>query len=250
MNSSLRRREFLRLTAAFGAWPLAGPMGSVFAAQDEHLEARPGTPTKSTTVGERPLGLGSGRDGLLYVPRGYDPARAAPLAVMLHGAGRDAQGMRSTFSLADELGVVIVAPDSRGGTWDAIQGEVGPDVDFIDAALRAVFTEVRVNPSRLAMGGFSDGASYALGLGLANGDLFSHVIAFSPGFITSARRRGKPPVFVSHGTQDRVLPINRTSRVITPRLKSEGYQVTYHEFEGPHRLLPDIAREAFEWLAG
>ena len=92
-------------------------------------------------------------------------------------------------------------------------------------------------------------AEYALGLGLANGDLFTHVIALSPGFITSPRRRGKPPVFVSHGTQDRVLPINRTSRVITPRLKDEGYQVTYHEFEGPHRLLPENVREAFEWLA-
>jgi len=85
---------------------------------------------------------------------------------------------------------VIVAPDSRGRTWDAIEGRMGPDVEFIDTALRSVFAHVRVNPARVAMAGFSDGASYALGLGLANGDLFSHVIAFSPGFVTSRLRRG------------------------------------------------------------
>ena len=37
--------------------------------------------------------------------------------------------------------------------------------------------------------GFSDGASYALSLGAANGDLFTHIAAFSPGFM-------RPPVSV------------------------------------------------------
>jgi phospholipase/carboxylesterase len=35
----------------------------------------------------------------------------------------------------------------------------------------------------VALGGFSDGASYALSLDLTNGDLFASLIAFSPGFI-------------------------------------------------------------------
>jgi phospholipase/carboxylesterase len=244
----MRRREFLGLTAGFGVVSLMSPLGADLQPQDSHLEARPAAPSKPATPGETALGLGSGRDGLLYVPRRYDPARPAPLAVMLHGAGRDAQRMRSTFPLADEFGLVIVAPDSRGKTWDAIEGRIGPDLEFIDAALRSVFAQVRVNPTRLAMAGFSDGASHALGLGLANGDLFSHVIAFSPGFVTSPVRRGKPSVFISHGTQDVVLPINNTSRVIAPRLRAAGYDVVYREFDGPHQLLPEIAREAFAWL--
>jgi phospholipase/carboxylesterase len=244
----MRRRDFLGLTAGFGAVSLTSPLGAAVQRQDSHLEARPAAPSKPATPGETALGLGSGRDGLLYVPRGYDPGRPTPLAVMLHGAGRDAQRMRSTFPLADDFGLVIVAPDSRGQTWDAIEGRIGPDVEFIDAALRSVFAKVRVNPTRLAMGGFSDGASHALGLGLANGDLFSHVIAFSPGFVTSPVRRGKPSVFISHGTQDVVLPIKNTSRVITPRLRAAGYDVLYREFDGPHQLLPEIAREACAWL--
>ena len=245
----MHRRDFLGLTAAFSAVSLTSPLRAAVPDQDSHLEARPAAPSKPATPGESALRLGSGRDGLLYVPRGYDPGRPAPLAVMLHGAGRDAQRMRSTFSLADEFGLVLVVPDSRGRTWDAIEGRIGPDVAFIDAALREAFAQVRVNPARLAMAGFSDGASYALGLGLANGDLFSHLIAFSPGFVTSpSPRRGKPSVFISHGTQDAVLPINNTSRVIAPRLKAAGYNLMYREFEGPHQLLPEIVREAFVWL--
>jgi hypothetical protein len=58
-----------------------------------------------------------------------------------------------------------------------------------------------VDPTRLAVGGFSDGTSYALSLGLTNGDLFSHVLAFSPGFAVPARRRGRPRLFLSHGAR-------------------------------------------------
>lgn len=251
MNASrrVRRRTFLGMTALAGAWPFARPAGSVPSAQDARLDARPaGAPSTPAVSGEHALGLGSARDGLLYVPRGYDSSRPAPLAVLLHGAGRDAGRMRPTFSLADELGLVIVAPDSRGSTWDAIGGRTGPDVNFIDATLRSVFSHVRVDPRRMAMGGFSDGASYALGLGLANGDLFSHLIAFSPGYIPIPLRRGMPRVFISHGTRDAVLPISSTSRIVTPRLRADGYDVVYREFDGPHQLLPEIAREAFEWL--
>jgi len=51
----------------------------------------------------------------------------------------------------------------------------------------------------VAIQGFSDGASYALSLGLTNGDLFTHVIAFSPGFAAPAEQRGRPRIYVSHG---------------------------------------------------
>ena len=252
MTSSHRmdRREFLGLTATFGAASLTSPLGVVVQTQDARLEARPVAPSRPPPPGESALGLGSGRDGLLYVPRGYDPGRPSPLAVMLHGAGRDAQRMRSTFPLADELGLVIVAPDSRGGTWDAIEGRIGPDVAFIDAALRSVFAHVRVNPAHLALAGFSDGASYALGLGLANGDLFSHVIAYSPGFINVRRAVGNPAIFISHGTSDNILPIETTSRRFVPKLKEGGYDVHYREFAGGHMVPPDVSREAFEWFRG
>lgn len=173
----------------------------------------------------------------------------AALVVMLHGASNRAQAMDYTFPLGDELGAIVVAPDSRSlRTWDALLGAFGPDVQFIDAALTFAFAHCAVDPKRLAVGGFSDGASYALSLGLGNGDFFSRIIAFSPGFIPPVAMRGRPRIFVSHGTKDQVLDVDDTSRRIVPGLKTRGYDVTYREFDGPHRVPPAIAREAFDWM--
>jgi len=108
---------------------------------------------------------------------------------------------------------------------------------------------VALDTRRLAITGFSDGASYGLSLGLTNGDLFTHLIAFSPGFMAPTTRRGKPPVFVSHGTRDRVLPIERCSRRIVPQLDRAGYRVRYREFDGPHTVPASIAREALHWFS-
>ena len=210
--------------------------------------ARPGPPTASIAAGEHRLDLDGGRDGVLYVPRGFRPGGPVPLVVMLHGAGGTGDAMRFTFAVADEFRVPVLAPDSSGRTWDVILGGFGPDVEFINAALTYAFAHLAVDPARIGIGGFSDGASYALSLGVANGDLFTHVLAFSPGFIARAGQRGKPQIFISHGTRDEVLPIDRTSRTIVPDLERRGYKVTYREFNGPHTVPPDLAREAFAWF--
>ena len=215
------------------------------------LLSRPAPRASGTTVktGLRPLGLGSDRDGLIYVPTGYRATGKAPLVLTLHGSGGDARsGISHFLDLADEFGIVLLSPESRGRTWDVLLGGYGPDVTFIDRALKQTFDRFSVDPGRLAMTGFSDGASYALSLGLTNGDLFSHLVAFSPGFMAPAVRRGKPPVFVSHGTRDEVLPIEDTSRRIVPMLRREGYEVRYREFDGPHAVPKPVAREALEWL--
>ena len=98
------------------------------------------------------------------------------------------------------------------------------------------------------VGGFSDGASYALSLGITNGDLFTHVLAFSPGFVAPAGQTGAPRIFVSHGTRDGVLPIDRCSRSIVPELKRGGYDVLYREFDGEHSISLEIALEAMGWF--
>ncbi|MDT0275230.1 alpha/beta hydrolase [Blastococcus goldschmidtiae] len=214
------------------------------------LTARPGAPPSAPGApagpGTRPLGLEPVRDALLHVPETLVPGRAAPLVLSLHGAGGEAEGGLALLRpLAEEHALVVVAPASRGSTWDAVAGDYGVDVELVDRALTAAFAAVAVDPRRVAVAGFSDGASYALGLGLANGALFGDVLAFSPGFVPpGAPRSGRPRVFVSHGTADDVLPIERTSRRIVPALRGDGYDVTYREFAGPHTVPPGIAREA------
>jgi len=129
-----------------------------------------------------------------------------------------------------------------------VLGGFGPDVEFVDRALEEVFRRQNVDPARVAVGGFSDGASYALTLGLANGDLFSRVVAFSPGFVADVVRRGSPRFFVSHGTGDTILPIETCGRRIAREFRELGYDVRFLEFGGGHAVPPDVAEAAMDWL--
>jgi len=247
------RRDFITTIALAGVGGALGcsahngaPNVSVESAL---LRARPGTPTRQAPLGSSSLGVAAGRDGILYVPQSYSPSKPAPLVMLLHGAGGNAAAWFGTYGTrADALGVVMLAPESRGGTWDAIRGEFSFDVAFIDSALRSVFERCAIDPTRIAIAGFSDGASYAISLGLPNGDLFTHVIAYSPGFVRDVGWHGKPPVFISHGTLDPILPIESTSRVIVPGLRARGYSVEFTEFVGAHEVPPPISTKALDWF--
>jgi phospholipase/carboxylesterase len=225
-------------------------MSSKEAQTEARLRARPLRVTGSAPVGLQPLMLGAARDSYLYVPTTYRADRPAPLVLLLHGAGGHArQGLDLLRSLADAAGLLLLAPASRDHTWDLlVDRRYGPDAAMIDRALEHMFSRYAIDPAHLAIGGFSDGASYALSLGITNGDLFTHVIAFSPGFVAPAGHTGSPRVFVSHGTRDGVLPIDRCSRRIVPELERGGYDVLYREFDGGHTILPEIASEAVGWF--
>ena len=212
------------------------------------LRARPlQAATTTPKPGVTPLNLRPQRDALLYVPTSApDPA---PLVLYLHGAtGNEQQGIRRLSALADEFGFLLLSPASREGTWDAVRSGYGPDVRFIDQALTKAFARRRVDPLKIAVCGFSDGASYALGLGMSNGDLFRAVMAFSPGFVPpGVEETGTPRIFISHGTKDQILPIDTCSRRLVPHLK-HTYEVKFHEFDGPHAMPHEIARGAIEWF--
>lgn len=263
LHTLTRRRFCYGVASSFGCGCAsvgcqATSDGSVVEASS--ITARPASQKTSLSAGTRELRLGGARDGLIRVP---DVGGHLPLVVLLHGAsGRSASFLESLASVIDFLPAVILAPDSAGRTWDALSTEpqtlldmvsarrrfagFGQDVRFLNNALEYVFANVAVDPERIAIGGFSDGATYALSLGLMNGDLVKKVVAFSPGFTLDGLRRGRPAVFISHGRADRILPIDRCSRRIVRELKGE-YDVTYREFEGGHRVPEDIAREALAW---
>ena len=217
------------------------------------LGARPPAAASKTPVepGLHSLGLRKRRDALLYVPK-LLPESAAPFLICLHGAtGSGERSIERFREQADALGIVLLGPSSAGNTWDAIRGGFAADGRAIDNALAKAFAMCHVDPKRVGVCGFSDGASYALGLGLANGDLFGSIMAFSPGFIPGPiESSGKPRLFLSHGTRDEILPIESCSRRIVPELKRNGYDVTYIEFDGPHRLLPEIAEKGLRWFLG
>jgi phospholipase/carboxylesterase len=216
------------------------------AAERGRLTARPLAADRPPDAprGLHGLELGARRDGLVFVPQSYGPDRPMPLLVVLHGAGGEArQLMDLVAGRAEARGLLILSPDSRGRTWDAILGGFGPDVAFIDDALGHIFARYAVKPDRIAIGGFSDGASYALSLGITNGVLFSDILAFSPGFAAPDEAHGLPRIFISHGERDEVLPIERCSRRLVPRLRAGGYDVDYREFPDGH-IVPDAMVDA------
>jgi phospholipase/carboxylesterase len=227
------------------------------------VDAQPAASTITLKPGRHRLGLREHRDGVLQVPTDASNG-PVPLLALLHGAGGSASSLLeflSTQSVASRA--VILATDSEGTTWDLLTPDrrsvldvvggsrrsmgFGADVSFLDQALTHVFQKVAIDPTRIAIGGFSDGATYALSLGLVNGDLFRRIVAFSPGFIATGERRGRPDIFITHGERDNVLPITRTSRRITRDLKASGYSVAYREFDGGHTVPDTIAREGLEW---
>ena len=243
------RRSFLSSSAMTFVAPLLAGCGEDVVGPGEapRLSARPGTPGISAPVGESQLGLReAGPDGLLYVPTTYNPGTPLPLFVMLHGAGGSATGLEGVFTWGETNGFAVLLPEARGRTWDRVT--FGSDVGFLDLALEHVFERVRIDPTRIALAGFSDGASYALSLGVSNGDLFTHLLGFSPGyFLPSDPVIGKPRVFISHGTFDSVITISASRDNIAPWFSASGYDLTYEAWAGGHSLTAETFGAGVSW---
>lgn len=212
------------------------------------LETRPAAPDLTITPGVTDVTFQGVTEAKLYVPSTYSASTPAPLFVAFHGAGGNVDSFGSFVARTEARGILMLVVGSRADTWDAITGSYGADVAAIDRSLRYTYRHAAVDAARTCVGGFSDGASYALGIGLNNGDFLTRIIAFSPGFAPPFTLRGTPDLFISHGTDDTVLPIADTSRRIVADLRGRGLIVDYTEFAGGHQVPAAIADEAMDWM--
>jgi phospholipase/carboxylesterase len=241
----MNRRGFLTLGAGALGWLSA--IDGVRAQTPQSAQAP--APTNDIPFGESRLGISNGlRDGTLFVPKSYKPGVPMPLLMMLHGYAGSGDSMRYTFPLAEEFGVIVIAPESRDLTWGQSAPGFDPDVRYLSAAVRQVVDMLDIDSTHVALGGISDGAGYALSMGLAYGDSFNHLMVFSGGLMIPFRRQGNPHIFIAHGLNDIQMPIDRTGRRFANELKIDGYDVTYREYEGGHAVPRDVLREGFEWF--
>ena len=242
----MKRRAFLSLGAA-------GALGLTAGSRRLGAQAQAPVPVAGDTLtpGKWRLGISdSERDGTVYVPMSYTPSVPMPVLIILHGFRGTAEAVRVTFPLAEEYGVIVLAPESRDVTWGQSIPGFDEDVRYIGMAFRWISDVLSVDTTRVAMGGVSDGANYALNMGLSYGDTFNHLMIFSAGLFAPFRRDGKPKVFLAHGRRDEQMPIERTARLFVPQLQADGYDVTYREYDGPHGAPAPVVREGFEWFAG
>jgi phospholipase/carboxylesterase len=243
-----------RLTIAF-SWLFLGcsnsPTEDTRTGGVERLSARPASNvTSNAAPGTYVLGIATANDTRLIIPSSATATASLPLMIMLHGAGGDEAPLEPVIAAAEQYGVAIIIPRSRGSSWDVARGGFGDDVRLIDRALEKTFERIRADRSHIAFAGFSDGASYALSLGLANGDLATHVVAFAPGFMTPVPRFGRPQFYIVHGTNDVVTSARNTEDNFVPFLRALGYDVTFRSFAGGHQVLPPEVDSAFRWFLG
>lgn len=206
------------------------------------LAVEPFAGTWSLAPGLRRVSVG-GIKLKIYVPASAASLERVPLMMLLHGAmGAVDPLLYAHRAVADATGVCIVAPYSGRKTWDALNTGFGPDIEGLGQALTWMFEHAPIDPARMALAGFSDGASYALAVGRANGDLFRTVIAYSPGGLLPVAPIGSPHLVITHGRTDPVLPFRNTSEVIVPWLQANGYDVQFDAFDGGHV----VPRQALE----
>jgi phospholipase/carboxylesterase len=216
---------------------------------DGRIVARPGTPTETPPSGLTTLPFTLGVVGYSYIPPTYSALKPPAFALLFHGAGQGADELMQPLSaLAASRNLVLVSITSASATWDLINGPFGADITAIERALTWMFARVAVDPARTGIFGFSDGATYALAVGRANGDLFRRVVAYSPGSLRPVTAVGRPDFFISHGTQDQVLPFATTQNVIVPGLREAGYLVEFREFTGGHGASPALIAETADWF--
>ena len=197
-----------------------------------------------------------------YLPKGLTGA-PAPLLVALHGAGGRASDVLESYRAdADANHFILVLPQSKGPTWDMIedlqsrlgvemnvQPRYGKDLKALDAALADLFARVAVDPARVGIMGFSDGATYAVSVGTDNPQLFHIVIAYSPGPAFPTRFDATQRIFISHAEEDPVLPYS-TTRGMVAKMRVKKMPIMFESFHGGHEVPKAIHAKAVDYFMG
>jgi phospholipase/carboxylesterase len=195
------------------------------------------------------------------VPQGASGQRG-PAVVMVHGwLGNE--NVMSIFERTVPKHVAVISPrapievEAESYGWFKLN-----EPDTFDTGLAALERFVRalpdqypLDPARIGLIGFSQGAAMSLALLLKEPPLVTAVAALA-GFLprealqwaTPGRAAGKR-VFMAHGTDDDTVPV-LWAREAAGRLREAGVTVDLREYAVGHKLNAQGTRDLRQWLAG
>jgi phospholipase/carboxylesterase len=138
---------------------------------------------------------------------------------------------------------------SERGTLADLARQTPAGIDEARSRLAGVLDELErdLRPSKVVLGGFSQGAMLACDLclrterSLAGIALLSGSIVSSETWAELAPRRRGLPVFQSHGVSDPVLPVEFARR-LRDLLSASGAEVTWVEFRGGHGIADEVVQ--------
>jgi len=180
------------------------------------------------------------------IPEAYDAKKAWPVLIWLHGAvsrpvdGGGISGLRTMAQVAEEEGFLLLAPSAQAGSaWWTPNG-----VALVHDALDELKRRFHVDADRVAVAGFSDGASGCFHLLAHDPEPYACFLALmahpgvtrmagGPSFVANVRSR---PVFAVNGGQDTLYPSPQIKPLID-QLKAAGCDLTWLALpEAGHRI--------------
>lgn len=208
----------------------------------------------------------------VYVPEVLE--EPAPVLWLMHFRGGNHNGFtvgsQAYTRIADELGALIVQPHSRG---EFRMCEADAEQDFFDVR-REVHRNFDVDPQREFLAGMSMGGFCTWRLGLLYPDLFAAAMVYAgwpqsewPTYGTVVDDAVPPPEYdlthfaenarnlpflVLHGTNDEILPINDSLRLLE-RLDELGYEHRVQLYPGERhnsQFPAETPSSAIAWLEG
>ena len=147
-----------------------------------------------------------------YIPENKSQKISLPLIVALHGSsGHGADFLWNWLKEARSRGFLLLCPTSSEQTWSL--ENVREDLFKILTAINNLSEISSINSRKVLITGMSDGATFSMLAGLRKSTPFTHIAPFSGIMPASLARMSDDtlatdrPVFLVHGTEDRIFPV-------------------------------------------
>jgi predicted peptidase len=214
------------------------------AASSEVPQLKPGTYNRTMQIGDLFVGYA------ISIPATYSADRPVPLVLALHFGGSPNGAGSSVLNILvrpalQELGAIIVAPDSVSGQWTTAQNDRA-----VNGLLDAVLRSYNIDRQKIVVTGFSMGGAGTWHFANKYPDRFVAAIPVA-GRPTPSAEGWRLPVLAIHSRQDEVVPIGPAEARIE-ELKKAGVRADMIVLTGishyqTNRFV-DGLRQAAPWL--